>query len=100
MWIFDVIVPEVSSEVRYDILSKAYREFYSDHGQNIKFVIVNKVLAKKDINYGYNSMTDKYGDLVEMGVIDSARNTKISLKNAVSVASILITTDCVVIDEF
>ncbi len=58
-------------------------------------VVLNKV-AKGSGSYGYNAATEKYGDLVEMGVIDPTKVTRIGLQNAASVASLILTTDCMV----
>jgi chaperonin GroEL len=61
-------------------------------------VVVNKVAAGKG-NYGYNAASGEYGDMVEMGVIDPAKVTKTALVNAASVAGLLLTTDCAVVDS-
>ena len=59
-------------------------------------VIVNRVRKLKGKNDGYNADTDTYGDLVEMGVIEPAKVVTTALQNAASVASLLITTECLV----
>jgi len=46
--------------------------------------------------FGYNAATDEYGDLVQMGVLDPRKVTRTALQNAASVASLLLTTDCMV----
>lgn len=61
-------------------------------------VIVNKVKEGKD-GFGYNAKTDKYEDLIEAGVIDPAKVTKTALKNAASIASMLLSTDCVIAEK-
>jgi len=48
---------------------------------------------------GYNADTDKYEDLLQSGVIDPAKVTRIALENAVSIASLLLTTDCLVTEK-
>lgn len=48
---------------------------------------------------GYNSATEEYGDLVEMGVIDPKKVTKIALQNAISIAQLLIATEAVIADD-
>ena len=60
-------------------------------------VVVNNVAAGK-ANYGYNAASGEYGDMVEMGVIDPAKVTKTALVNAASVAGLLLTTDCSVVE--
>ena len=61
-------------------------------------VIVNKVKEGKD-GYGYNAKTDAYEDLIKAGVIDPAKVTKTALKNASSIASMLLSTDCVIVEK-
>jgi chaperonin GroEL len=60
-------------------------------------VVVNKVLAGKG-NYGYNAGTSTYGDMMDMGVLDPTKVTRTALQNAASVASLMLTTDCMVTD--
>ena len=58
-------------------------------------VVLNRV-AEGSGSYGYNAATEQYGDLVEMGVIDPTKVTRIALQNAASVAGLILTTDCMV----
>ncbi|KLN53216.1 chaperonin GroEL [Variovorax paradoxus] len=88
-----------------------------DHGSGIKIVqraleeplrrIVGNaadepsiVLARVDeaaqSSYGYNAATREYGDMLEMGVIDPAKVTRLALQNAASIASLILTTDCMI----
>ena len=60
-------------------------------------VVVNNV-AHGEGNFGYNAQTGEYGDLVEMGVLDPTKVTRTALQNAASVASLILTTDCMVAD--
>lgn len=54
-------------------------------------------LEDKD-NFGYNVLTGKYGDMIEMGIIEPALLAEISLRNAASAASMILTTECLVND--
>jgi len=49
--------------------------------------------------FGYNADTDKYEDLIEAGVIDPAKVTRIALESAASIAGLLLTTDCLVTEQ-
>jgi chaperonin GroEL len=60
-------------------------------------VVVNKVLEGKG-NFGYNAQTGEYGDMVTMGVLDPTKVTRTALQNAASIASLMLTTDCMVAD--
>lgn len=60
-------------------------------------VIINKV-KELEGSHGYNAKTDVYEDLLAAGVIDPAKVTKSALKNAASIAALVLTTECVVAD--
>ncbi len=62
-------------------------------------IVVAKVRASKDRNYGYNAQTDTYEDLVKAGVIDPTKVTRTALQNAASIAGLLLTTECVVAEK-
>jgi len=53
---------------------------------------------KGDSTLGYNVITGEYGSMVEMGIIDPAKVTRSALQNAVSIASMILTTDALVAD--
>ena len=61
-------------------------------------VIVQKVKEGKD-DFGYNARTDKFENLYKAGVIDPTKVTRIAIENAASIASMLLTTECVIADE-
>ena len=60
-------------------------------------VVVNAVREGKG-NYGYNAATDAYGDMVAFGVVDPAKVVKSALRNAASVASMMLTTEAIITD--
>ncbi len=60
-------------------------------------VVVNAV-ANGEGNYGFNAQTSQYGDMVAMGVLDPTKVTRTALQNAASVASLILTTDCMIGD--
>ncbi|MDQ1314035.1 MAG: chaperonin GroEL, partial [Pseudomonadota bacterium] len=60
-------------------------------------VVVNKVLEGKG-NFGYNAGNGEYGDMVAMGVLDPTKVTRVALQNAASIASLMLTTDCMIAD--
>ncbi|MBX3464667.1 MAG: chaperonin GroEL [Planctomycetes bacterium] len=61
-------------------------------------VVARRVLAEKSANHGFNALLREYGDMFEFGVVDPTKVTRSALQNAVSVASLLLTTDCVITD--
>ena len=62
-------------------------------------IIVGKVKEAGKLNYGYNAQTDEYEDLVAAGVIDPTKVTRTALQNAASIAGLLLTTECVVVEK-
>src|SRR5690606_2228476 len=61
-------------------------------------VVANKVREGKD-DYGYNARTGEYKNLIADGVIDPAKVTTTALRNAASIAGLLLTTDCLVAEK-
>ncbi|MBN2830187.1 MAG: chaperonin GroEL [Candidatus Cloacimonetes bacterium] len=61
-------------------------------------VIVEKLKSKKDIHWGYNAATNTFEDLFKAGVIDPAKVVRSAVQNAVSIAGLLLTTECIVTD--
>ena len=61
-------------------------------------IVVNKVKEGKD-DFGYNAATDQYGNLLSQGVIDPAKVVRTALQNAASVASLMLTTECLVAER-
>ncbi|HUE83029.1 MAG TPA: chaperonin GroEL [Pyrinomonadaceae bacterium] len=59
-------------------------------------VIVEKVRASKDANFGYNAATENFEDLVEAGIIDPAKVTRCALQNAASIAGLMLTTEALI----
>jgi len=59
-------------------------------------VVVNRVRQLKEKNEGYDADKDRYGDMLKFGVIDPAKVVRTALQNAASVASLLLTTDCMI----
>ena len=60
-------------------------------------VVINKVKDGKK-NFGYDAKTEKYVDMLEAGIIDPKKVTRIALENAASVAGMILTTECALVD--
>ncbi len=60
-------------------------------------VVVDRVANGKG-NFGFNAQTGEYGDMIEMGVLDPTKVTRTALQNAASVASLILTTECMIAD--
>jgi chaperonin GroEL len=61
-------------------------------------IVVEKVKEKKG-SFGFNARTDKYEDMIDAGVIDPTKVTRFALQNAASVASLMLTTQCMIADK-
>ena len=61
-------------------------------------VVVNKVREGKDA-FGYNARDDKYEDMLKAGIIDPTKVSRVALENAASIASMFLTTECVLAEK-
>lgn len=61
-------------------------------------IVIQKVKEGKD-DYGFNARTETYEQLLEAGVIDPTKVSRIAIENAASIAGMLLTTECVVADK-
>ena len=85
-----------------DSMEEPLRVMARNCGVNEEDVISSvkrSTFVTKDISYGYNALTDNYESLYEAGVIDPAKVIKSAVKNSVSVAGMIITTNCVIVDK-
>ncbi len=62
-------------------------------------VIVEQIKSAGKPGWGYNAMSGKFEDLMEAGIVDPAKVTRIALENAASIASMLLTTEAVVVEK-
>ena len=70
----------------------------AENAGNEGSIIVGKILEQSDSNYGFNAQTEKYGDMLKMGIVDPAKVVRHALQDAASVAGLLITTEAMVAD--
>jgi chaperonin GroEL len=62
-------------------------------------VVKNKIIEQNDPTYGYDVREGRYINMIEKGIIDPAKVTRSALENAVSIAGLMITTECTLIEE-
>ena len=82
-----------------NILRKALEEplrMIAENAGQEGMVVVDKVRAGKDVNFGYDAAADVYGDMLKKGIIDPAKVTRTALENAASIATLLLTTESLV----
>ncbi|HTM69030.1 MAG TPA: chaperonin GroEL [Candidatus Binatia bacterium] len=77
-------------------LEEPLRQIAANAGQDGAVIVAE--VRKHEHGYGYNAAEDKYEDLVKAGIIDPTKVTRFALQNAASIASLLLTTECVVTD--
>ncbi|MBU4485967.1 MAG: chaperonin GroEL [Candidatus Delongbacteria bacterium] len=100
--VLDKVKVEGEEKVGINILKKALEAPLKQIVVNAGLegaVVLNKVQLSKEFAYGFNAKTEKYENLIESGVIDPTKVTITALENAASIASLLLTTECVVAEK-
>jgi chaperonin GroEL len=95
-------VDDGEERIGVDIVRRALEEPLRMIAQNAGAegsIVVEKVRASKDKNFGYNALTDNYEDLVAAGVIDPAKVARTALQNAASIAGLLLTTEATIVER-
>ncbi len=59
-------------------------------------VVVGRVRASKDDEFGFNAETGEFGNLVQAGIVDPAKVTRLAVQNAASIAALMLTTEALV----
>jgi chaperonin GroEL len=93
---------ESDEQIGVDIIRRAVEEPMRMIVQNAGgegSIVVEKIRQSKENNYGYNALTDEYEDLVAAGVIDPTKVTRTALQNAASIASLLLTTEAIIVEK-
>ncbi|MEX2281193.1 MAG: chaperonin GroEL [Gemmatimonadota bacterium] len=98
----DFKVEDPDEQIGVSIVRRALEEPIRQIAENAGTegsIVVDKVRSNPSPTFGYNAQTDKYEDLVEIGVIDPTKVTRTALQNAASIASLLLTTEAVVVER-
>lgn len=86
-------------EIGYDIIKRAIKAPLKQIAQNAGYdagVVVNEIEKLKKDNYGFDASNGEYVDMFEKGIIDPLKVERIALQNAVSVSSLLLTTEATI----
>lgn len=83
---YSIVMSAIMSPIAQIVLNAGY-----DKG-----VVINEILKAPNPNLGFNAATGKYVDMFQAGIIDPVKVTRIALQNAVSVSSMLLTTEAVI----
>ncbi len=98
----DLSFDDTDEQTGVQILSRSLREPIRIIAENCGFegaVILENVSASDDRNFGFNAMTDEYGDMLALGIVDPAKVTRSAVENAVSVAGMILTTAALITEK-
>ena len=80
-------------------LTAPLKQIATNAGERDAGVVLNEVVTHKGAQYGYNAYTNEFeADMIKAGIIDPLKVTRTALENAVSVASMLLTTEVAITD--
>jgi chaperonin GroEL len=88
-------------QIGADIITRALSAPMKQIADNAGFdagVVVNEVLKNDNENIGFNAATGEYVDMFEAGIVDPVKVERVAMQNAVSVASLLLTTEATISD--
>ncbi len=97
----DKIKLQGDQQIGVNIIKKAVEEPLRMIAANAGFegsIVVEKVKGKKG-DFGFNAQTDKYENLMKIGVIDPTKVARFAIQNAASVAALMLTTQCMVAEK-
>ena len=88
---------EVGIKIVKDSLSKPLQWLASNSGFDADLA-VKTVEDNKNVNFGFNALTLEFEDMIKAGILDPVKVTRSALQNAASVASMILTTECLITD--
>jgi len=88
---------KVGAEIITKAITYPLRQIAENAGQEGSIVV--QKLMQMQRNEGWNALTDEYGNLVEMGVIDPTKVVRLTIELAASIAALLLTTEAIITDE-
>lgn len=87
----------IGSKIVATAITAPLRSIAENAGQNGP-VIISKI-KNMDFNFGYNASDGQFVDMLEAGIIDPAKVTRSAVQNAASIASMVLTTECLIVDK-
>jgi chaperonin GroEL len=78
-------------------IEEPLRQIVANAGEDAA-VVLNRVREGKG-TFGYNAQTGEYGDMIELGILDPTKVTRLALQNAASVAGLLLTTEVMIAES-
>jgi len=95
----DGVKAEHDDKIGIDIIRRACEEPVRQIVGNAGYegaIVIEKIRANKDPNFGFNAASGEYEDLVKAGVIDPTKVTRSALQNAASIAALMLTTEAMI----
>jgi chaperonin GroEL len=78
-------------------LTSPLKRIAENAGQN--GAVISERVKEKSMNIGYNAATNEFVDMLDAGIVDPAKVTRSALQNAASIAAMVLTTECIVVDK-
>jgi chaperonin GroEL len=87
----------IGSQIVARSLTAPLKRIAENSGKN--GAVIAEYVKSKDFNVGYNAAIDEYVDMFEAGIVDPAKVTRSALQNAASIAAMVLTTECIIVDK-
>jgi chaperonin GroEL len=87
----------IGSQIVARSLTAPLKRIAENSGKN--GAVIAEYVKSKDFNVGYNAAIDQYVDMFEAGIVDPAKVTRSALQNAASIAAMVLTTECIIVDK-
>jgi chaperonin GroEL len=87
----------IGSQIVARSLTAPLKRIAENAGKN--GAVIAEYVKSKDFNVGYNAAIDEYVDMFEAGIVDPAKVTRSALQNAASIAAMVLTTECIIVDK-
>ena len=88
---------KIGSDIVFRAVKAPIRQIAENAGYD-SGVVVDKIMNSKDANYGFDALKGEYVDMYKAGIIDPLKVERIALQNAISVSSLLLTTEATISD--
>jgi chaperonin GroEL len=88
---------KIGMDIVYEALEEPVKWLVKNAGEDEKSVLRN-ILETDDVNFGFNVLTGKFGSMLEMGILDPVKVSRSAFQNAISVSTMVLTTEGLVTD--
>lgn len=96
-----IVAPNMAQASGVNIIRRALeeplRQIVSNAGGEPEVIV--EAVSGGSGDFGYNAAAERYGSMMQMGIIDPTKVTRLALINAASIASLILTTDCIVVER-